>query len=563
MIIATARSNSVDLLNEVTQNIKERNTYISQDQNNMSSDRIEIRSSPQTIPVFQGYGAYYADIYIGSPPQRQTVMLDTGSEHVALPCTGCKNCGDTHTDRPFDPSASITYRELSCSECLGGNCSQDRATCNVSSRYVEGSSWLGLEIEDIIYSGGFHNEALDIQTPMQDDDDYFSGAIPSNALKYAYPLKFSCMKSNSGEFKIQKAAGIAGLNMKRGSLWKQMWDNGAISKKQFSICLRKHPFVSFKKEDRPVGTMTLGGIDDRLHLSEMVLMDLQRSDSGYYHVNIRKLLVIPGGGQRLRGDAPDLDLSRGLVVEDNERLMNRLGVIVDSGTTNTILAAELKPAFDQAWIEIMGFPFPEDAVDVSSEELKKWPTIIFQMKGSGEDAFVAFPSSSYMSLNLSTGQYTPSLLMHNEYGSSILGSNFMRYHNVLFDLERYLIGMAESNCDYQELITGTRSDLPEPYISMQNANNMMMKENMDSVCESEPFVCLVTTLLKISTTLLKISICVCLMAIVFSTIQCFATAVKQCNRASQEDDVQVGKAKQTIICSNVGDVLEHERLIPR
>jgi len=33
---------------------------------------------------------------------------------------------------------------------------------------------------------------------------------------------------------------------------------------------------------------------------------------------------------------------------DNESLMNGQGILVDSGTTDTILAAELKPAFDRA-----------------------------------------------------------------------------------------------------------------------------------------------------------------------------------------------------------------------
>ena len=38
-------------------------------------------------------GYYYADIWLGSPPQRASVILDTGSGLTAIPCTGCRDCG--------------------------------------------------------------------------------------------------------------------------------------------------------------------------------------------------------------------------------------------------------------------------------------------------------------------------------------------------------------------------------------------------------------------------------------------------------------------------------------
>lgn len=513
--------------------------------------KIGSRSSPQTIPVFQGYGAYYADLYVGSPPQRQTFMIDTGSEHVAIPCTGCKDCGKGHTDAPFQPSASLTFKDLSCSECHAGTCSLDKNTCGISSRYVEGSSWSGTEVEDVIYPGGFHNDALNTNTPFWDDDDEYSGAIPSNALKYSFHLKFACMKSNTGEFKKQKADGIIGLNMKKGSLWKQMWNSGAIAVPQFSMCVRKHPFSSLKKIENPIGALTLGGIDDRLQSSEMVFMDLERThEPSFYQVHITRIFVIPGGGQRLRGDAPDLDLGATLLVEDNESTLNGKGVILDSGTTDTILSAELKPSFDRAWVDIMGVPFPEQDVTVSSEELKKWPTIVFEMKGAEGNSFIAFPPSSYMSLSVPTGRYIPSLWMHNKYGTSILGSNFMRSHNVLFDMENYQIGMAESNCDYQALLTGIETDFADPYLSLQEVKSMLKRENFESICEESAFTCKVIFVLRI----------VILMSIISVTAVVFLELKSRYNQTVKHGELKLMATKTS---HNDCQILEHEGLMAR
>jgi hypothetical protein len=42
------------------------------------------------VPVHRGYGTHYSYIYVGTPPQRVSVILDTGSHFTAFPCTGCR-----------------------------------------------------------------------------------------------------------------------------------------------------------------------------------------------------------------------------------------------------------------------------------------------------------------------------------------------------------------------------------------------------------------------------------------------------------------------------------------
>ena len=33
------------------------------------------------------------DVLVGEPPQRVSVILDSGSSLLAFPCTGCSHCG--------------------------------------------------------------------------------------------------------------------------------------------------------------------------------------------------------------------------------------------------------------------------------------------------------------------------------------------------------------------------------------------------------------------------------------------------------------------------------------
>lgn len=55
--------------------------------------RRRLSLSTEQTPLFQGMGTHYSFIYVGTPPQRVSVIVDTGSHHTAFPCVGCK-CGN-------------------------------------------------------------------------------------------------------------------------------------------------------------------------------------------------------------------------------------------------------------------------------------------------------------------------------------------------------------------------------------------------------------------------------------------------------------------------------------
>ncbi len=57
---------------------------------------------------------YYTNIYVGTPPQKQSVIIDTGSLMTAVPCKPyCTNCGK-HLYSYYDMTKSSTSESLGC-----------------------------------------------------------------------------------------------------------------------------------------------------------------------------------------------------------------------------------------------------------------------------------------------------------------------------------------------------------------------------------------------------------------------------------------------------------------
>ena len=90
-----------------------RGTAIDDRQKRRLRGRQLLANESETTPLYQGLGTHYSYIYVGTPPQRVSVIIDTGSHHTAFPCVGCQ-CGK-HMDPLFDPKKSNTSEILQCS----------------------------------------------------------------------------------------------------------------------------------------------------------------------------------------------------------------------------------------------------------------------------------------------------------------------------------------------------------------------------------------------------------------------------------------------------------------
>eukprot|EP00339_Tiarina_fusa_P009212 CAMPEP_0117043908 /NCGR_PEP_ID=MMETSP0472-20121206/30483_1 /TAXON_ID=693140 ORGANISM="Tiarina fusus, Strain LIS" /NCGR_SAMPLE_ID=MMETSP0472 /ASSEMBLY_ACC=CAM_ASM_000603 /LENGTH=837 /DNA_ID=CAMNT_0004755537 /DNA_START=208 /DNA_END=2721 /DNA_ORIENTATION=+ len=431
--------------------------------------------------LYQGYGTHYVDLWCGSPPQRQTVIVDTGSGVTAFPCSGCSQCGvpQYHVDQLFVEANSATFSPNTCGGGMG--CKTSRSSCHgskcsISMSYAEGSKWDAYEATDKCYIGGPHEIPLvdgDGAGATQDDID------PNHAQALAFDLAFGCQTLVTGLFKTQLADGIMGMDNKSEAFWNQMYNAGKMgTDRQFALCFARQPTA--ERMGTESGAVTLGGADPRLHSTDMVYTsNANGGRSGFFSVKVRNMYLRDGSAGESVGSA--LVGTEGIVkVEISEGVLNQGGVIVDSGTTDTYWNKQLARAFNPVFLQLAGTPHNNNAQSLTATDLAALPTILFQLEAdptentgkdpnttpglAGQldplhptDVIVAFPPSHYMEYDSETGKYTSRFYM-TETGGSVLGGNTMMGHDVMFDADKNRIGWAESDCDYTSLVTSSGYD---------------------------------------------------------------------------------------------------------
>jgi len=419
-------------------------------------------------------------LWCGTPPQRQTLIINTGGHGTAFPCTGCQgNCGKgPHTDDYFQPERSSTFQEPACDQCAFGECpnydpSSRGQRCQFSLGYAEGSSWTSTEANDYCYIGGLHNKALSIDDTGADDLD------PHIAERYAFHLHFCCQTSLSGLFQEQLADGILAMDNSNVSFWHQMYDKGKISDELFSLCYSRQPSVS--REGTRAGAMTLGGSDDRLHLYPMVYSKHEDVWGKNYGVLLRKIHLREGGGGL--SAKPVREGLRILTLDVSAEVLNEGTVIIESGTTDTYMSSAIRPAFEAAWKQLTSVEYnPLRQLQWDPTELQQLPTILLQFEGSQElnegvdasqavnlaheidpehpfDIIIAIPPEHYMEYVPTKDAYMARFYMSEApRGTSVIGANTMTGHDILFDAKNRRIGWAESHCDYSQLLRNAGFD---------------------------------------------------------------------------------------------------------
>ena len=457
--------------------------------------------STTTTTTSAGIGTHYVDIWVGCPPQRQTVIVDTGSGDTAFPCLGCEDCGgyfndvkytdspsfddddDTHyhIDSLYRQNESSCFQAVTCRDCQLGECYtvqeyQDYSSrmppqligipedqteiCHVSMAYAEGSAWFAVESLDRAYAGGSHYEV-----------------DRREAEAASFDLRFGCQTKLTGLFRTQLADGIVGMMKVDSAYWEQLRKAGIIQRRQFSLCYTRSPF--HVRRGTSAGGMVLGGRgDERLHSTPMVYLSSQgKRRSEMFTVVVEGMYLRSGNAGESIVVPPNVkeeDVVWKPISSDSSDFSSSSGTIVDSGTTSSYFARSLSGPFNKAFQELSGIKYgPKEEYRFSREELLALPTVVIKLKAwvdedgnvtddsttriNGEtfqgSVFATFPPSHYMKYYRSKDIYKAKLFFSRSSGFAppTLGANFMMGKDLFFDVENDRIGIAESDCDYLSL----------------------------------------------------------------------------------------------------------------
>ncbi|KAK6912403.1 Xylanase inhibitor, N-terminal [Dillenia turbinata] len=250
-----------------------------------------------------GTGNYYVKIGLGSPPSYYLMVVDTGSSFSWLQCQPCFSYCHSQVGQIFDPSASKTYKTLSCSatECSA----LKSATLNEPGCDTKNTCLYAASYGDSSFSIGYLSQDLLTVSPH----DTFPGFV------------YGCGQDNEGLF--GRSAGIIGLAKNKLSLISQVSKNYGYA---FSYCL---PSTSSSSGSLSIGKASL--FSPALKFTPMVSDSL---DPSLYFLRIAAITVA----------------GRPLSVSPTAY---KVSTIIDSGTVITRLPVSVYGALSQAFGKIM------------------------------------------------------------------------------------------------------------------------------------------------------------------------------------------------------------------
>lgn len=371
-----------------------------------------------SVPLIATHNSHHVNVYIGSPPQRRLVIVDTGSRYLVLPCKPCARCGKKHfSNTYFDPSISTTDEHNHCrlNECAFisqthiDSCSSDDL-CNFRQQYTEGSMISGFELEDIVWFG---TSDLEESTKV-----YMNTAVP---------FSFGCETQETGMIAQQFADGIVGLiSTGRGTIVDIMYEQGVLSHNAFSLCLTKDG-----------GTLSLGGTA-LAHRHQEVLQTVPLKSSDYYTVEVKAMFV---GEIEIKADAFNYGI----------------GTIIDSGTTDSYLPKQISKEVQAAWTQWSKQPYSNKKQAFTFDQYQMLPDVTIVL--SNGYRWVIEPHS-YMEPLKSKGsedlvdtqsgwsgsRYFVNRLYVDEESGAVLGSNAMYGHDIVFDVTMKTMSIARARC---------------------------------------------------------------------------------------------------------------------
>ena len=390
---------------------------------------------------------YYSNLYLGDDMQKQGYILDTGSTITTSTCSPiCHHCGNH-----ICPAYNITTEDkiISCNDekckLVTSKCNGNTNKCSFSISYSEGSSLSGVYINEIVRFGENYKEQNGTFVPI------------------------GCTTDENHLFYTQDANGIMGLANNDHNFIDILYACGAIKANLFSLCFAQLG-----------GIFNIGEINNKTHKENVTFVPMLLDRGKYFGLTIKSMAV-------------------------NEHIIenyNRWGynIFIDSGTTisyindkifNEIynLMNEECKKFEKnnacgkyTYHSDFGHCFYFESInDLDYAVYNYWPIIHFYLEGYD----YKWKAENYV-FNISTKSKPGACMGINKaYGSKItLGSSWIIGHDIIFDRDNHLIGIAEAECYQNKMINISNGlELNDEIISkMKNEN-----ENKTNINETKKY----------------------------------------------------------------------------
>lgn len=350
------------------------------------------------------YAYYFVDILVGTPPQRVSLILDTGSGLAGFPCKNCGHCGK-HIDPNFDFAKSSTAKWKPCSKCQG-RCRNGK--CYYHQGYQEGSSISGFWFQDWVRLG----DSIQRNPPVFTD--------------------VGCHSDENRLFYTQKANGILGIRGANTLLERLFQDKQSVDQRVFALCLAEWG-----------GRLVVGGYNASYHTGDIQWIPVQPSS---YGVSLTSMRVADG--------APFADFRH---------------AVIDSGTTYTYMGRgpykALRSGIENYCRQRQGCGAKQQGscwtVKGLYEGLKEFPKVEVQF---GKVRTVWEPRA-YLYRKGSGQSFCYSFEDDGPGASTVLGSSWMLYKELVFDLRTSKVGIVEANCpEYRKRPDHSTANLDPPTV---------------------------------------------------------------------------------------------------
>ncbi|XP_040376762.1 protein ASPARTIC PROTEASE IN GUARD CELL 1 [Oryza brachyantha] len=368
--------------------------------------------------VAVGSGEYLVDVYVGTPPRRFQMIMDTGSDLNWLQCAPCLDCFEQRGP-VFDPAASVSYHNVTCGDPRCGLVAPPAAPRACRRPMADPCPYY-------YWYGDQSNTTGDLAL-----ESFTVNLTASGASRRVDGVVFGCGHWNRGLF--HGAAGLLGLGRGALSFASQL---RAVYGHAFSYCLVDH--------GSSVGSKIVFGDDDALlghpRLNYTAFSPPAAASAGdtFYYVQLKGVLV---GGEMLSISASTWD-----VAKDGSG-----GTIIDSGTTLSYFAEPAYQVIRQAFIDRMNkaypliadFPVLNPCYNVSGVDRVEVPefSLLF-----ADGAVWDFPAENYFIRLDPEGIMCLAVLGTPRSAMSIIGNFQQQNFHVLYDLQNNQLGFAPRRC---------------------------------------------------------------------------------------------------------------------